>query len=364
MKKTKAKSNPEKSEFNKQVDNLRLYQIELFVERKVISDIRKRQKRIPGLKQDKLKYTAIWGDGEMTPGCKNCCLKGRWAQIRTTTKCNLNCSFCYYFGQKDALSRELIPKELYWIKPEAILYSQNDVKLLFEIQAKKFLNGVAWLHYEPLMEIDKMLPLMKFINQKGLHQWLYTNGTLATENNLKKLKDAGLDEIRFNLAATDCSDKVIKNMEIARKYFKYLCIESPMFTKFYKSFIKKRKQILDTGVNHIHLAELQLFPNTIKNFRSEGPIYRYKKGYISPIKSRQLAYDVFDVAVKEKWKNVVLHDCSNETKFFRGVNTGLQGPGFGHVGYHGHMELDKSFYKEALLRDDLWGSMKNEKQKL
>jgi len=248
----------------------------------------------------------------------------------------------------------LIPSDLYLIGNN--LYSEDDVKLLFEKQAKKFLNGVAWLHYEPLMEIDKMLALMQFIHKKGHHQWLYTNGTLATENNLKKLKRAGLDEIRFNLAATNCSDKVIKNMKIARKYFKYLCIESPMFTKFYNSFMKKSKQILDTGVDHIHFAELQLFPKTIANFRDEGPIYRYKKGYVSPIKSRQLTYNIFDLAVKERWRNVVLHDCSNETKFFRGVSFGLNFPAFGHIEYSGDTNLDAMFYKEALIRDDLWSA--------
>jgi len=83
------------------INNSKLYQIELAVEKKVISDIRARQKKIPGLKQDALKYTAIWGDGDMTPGCKKCCLKGKWAQIRTTTKCNLSCSFCYYFAEEN-----------------------------------------------------------------------------------------------------------------------------------------------------------------------------------------------------------------------------------------------------------------------
>ncbi|MFH1201782.1 MAG: radical SAM protein [Candidatus Omnitrophota bacterium] len=346
---------PRRPNFKHQIENLRLYQIELAVEKKVIADIRKRQKRIPGLRQDPLKYTAFWGDGEMTPGCKECCLKGRWTQIRTTTKCNLHCSFCYYFGEKDFASKEMIPADVYMINES--FYTQDDVKLLLEKQGKKFINGAAWLHYEPLLELDKMPPLIEFIHQKGFHQWMYTNGILATEENLKKLSDAGLDEIRFNLAATDCSDRVIKNMNIARKYFKYLCIESPMFTKFYNSFMKKRKEILDTGVDHIHFAELQLLPKTMANFKDQGPVYRYKRGYVSPIKSRQLTYDVFETAVKENWKNVVLHDCSNETKFFRGAN--LSNPMFfGHIDYQGVTNLDTAFYKNALLEDSYWHSEK------
>ena len=336
--------NQNNSEFEQIPIDFKLYKIERELEKKVIADIRKRQRMIPNLRLDNFGYTATWG-GEMTPGCKTCCLKGKWTQIRPTTKCNLKCSFCYYFGQKKFPEQELIPRDMYLINGK--LFGESDIRLLFEIQGRKNLKGVAWLHYEPLLEIDKMLSLMKFIHQKAYYQWIYTNGVLATKENLKKLADSGLDEIRFNLAATNCSNEVIKNMKNARKYFKYLCIESPMFTLFYKNFMKKKNMILDTGVDHIHFAELQLFPKTKNHFKSEGPIYRYKKGYASPIKSRQLTYNIFETAAQEGWKNVVLHDCSNETKFFRGVNNISQS--FGLVNYRGRLNLDKAFYKEALL---------------
>ncbi|MEW6170021.1 MAG: radical SAM protein [Candidatus Omnitrophota bacterium] len=334
------------SEFEKRVAGAKLLEIEVALEKKVISQIRKRQKEIPGLKLDNFDYTAVWGNGDLTPGCKRCCLKGRWTQIRTTTKCNLNCSFCYYFGEKETTEQEFIPHDLYLVSRR--LFNEKDMELLFETHAKKFLNGVAWLHFEPLMDMDKMLPLMKFIHNLGYHQWLYTNGLLANKENLKKLKDAGLDEIRFNLAATNCSEEVIKNMSQARKYFKYLCIESPMFTLFYESFMKKKKAILDTGVDHIHFAELQLFPKTKDNFSKEGTIYRYKLGYVSPIKSRQLTYNIFEVAAKEGWKNVVLHDCSNETKFLRGIISGEK-RGFADIDYDCALNPDEEFYKQALL---------------
>jgi len=227
------------------------------------------------------------------------------------------------------------------------LFTETDVKLLFETQGRKFLKGAAWVYFEPLERMDKIIPLMKFIHKQGYHQWLYTNGVLATEENLKQLADCGLEEIRFNLAATDCSEKVIKYMARARRYFKYLCIESPMFTAYHKSFMKKRKMILDTGVDHIHFAELQLFPNTKTQLAAEGITYRYKKGYVSPVKSRQLTYDIFETAHREKWKNVTLHDCSNETKFLRGMNNASVAA-FGQVDYRCFLNLDKRFYKNAL----------------
>lgn len=292
-----------------------MIQIEQLVEKIVINKIKERQKKVPNLKQDEGGYLAYWG-GELTPGCRDCCLKGRWTQIRTTTKCTRNCRFCYYYNQ----TQLKIPKNTYLLRPNYLL--EDDVKLLFKAKAVKFINGIAWLHYEPLMEMEKIPPIMKYVHDNKIHQWLYTNGDLATEDNLKILADSGLDEIRFNLAASNCSDKVINHMKIARKLFKYLCVESPMYSDFYYNFKAKRDRILDTGVDHIHFAELQLFPSSVNAFKKEGPYYRYHSGYVSPISSRQLVYDIFDLAVDERWKNVVLHDCSNQVKFYRGVYSG------------------------------------------
>jgi len=336
------------TDFGKKLAALQLYQLELAVEKRVIAGIRQRQDAIPGLKQDPLRYTATLGGGDMTVGCCECCLKGAWTQIRTTTKCNLDCDFCYYYGEQDSPDREMVPPGYYMLGGSMMLYTETDIKLFFQAQGKE-IKGVAWLCSEPLLEMEKLLPLMSYLHREGYYQWLYTNGLLATDEVLTALADAGLDEIRFNLAATNVSDKVLGHMADARTKFKTVCVESPVFTQFCDTFITKRKEIIATGVDHIHLAELQLFKETADNFADEGPIYRYKKGYVSPIKSRQLTYDIFDVAAREEWRDVVLHDCSNEVKFYRGVYN--YNGSFGHVNYFCNMELPPSFYRDAMMSD-------------
>ena len=331
--------------FQKKIVQAGLYDIELALERHVIEAVRQRQARVKGLSRGGFGYTATWGEGDMTPGCRDCCLKGRWTQVRTTTKCNLNCPFCYYFGQKDRHDRELIPRNVYMINGR--FFDLDDAKMLIETQGEKFLNGIAWLHFEPLLELDKMLPLMEFVSHRGYHQWLYTNGVFASREALLQLSRAGLNEIRFNLAATNCSESVIENMAAAREHFEYLCIESPVYTGFVESLMKRRDRILATGVDHIHLAELQVFERTRKNFLSEGTLYRYKRGYVSPIRSRQLVYDIFDTAVREGWKGVVLHDCSNETKFYRGA-VAHSPEHFGFLRYEKKLELGPWFYEDAV----------------
>ena len=68
------------------------------------------------------------------------------------------------------------------------------------------------------MEIEKYYGVIKKFRDAQIYQHLYTNGILATEETLKALGEAGLNEIRFNLGAAKCSDKVIENIKIAKKY--------------------------------------------------------------------------------------------------------------------------------------------------
>ena len=47
---------------------------------------------------------------------------------------------------------------------------------------------------------------------------MYTNGILVNEENLRALKKAGLDELRFNLGATNCSSACLKTWRLLRAY--------------------------------------------------------------------------------------------------------------------------------------------------
>ena len=73
-----------------------------------------------------------------------------------------------------------------------------------------------------------------------MHQHMYTNGTLATEENLRALGEAGLDELRFNLGASGCADRVIENIAMAKKYIRYVGIETPMTREFEEAFFRIR----------------------------------------------------------------------------------------------------------------------------
>ena len=258
--------------------------------------------------------TFFVGDESKFPkGCRSCLLGNGLGSIRKTNKCNLKCKFCYYYGEFE--NQKPIIEDIWEIG--GTQFYEKDLDLLLSTYKKP--SGVAYVYMEPFIEIEKYYSIIKKFSQAQIYQHLYTNGTLATEDNLKALGEAGLDEIRFNLGASNCSDKVINNIKIAKKYIKNVGIETPMTPEFFNLFLSKKKAILDTGLDFINCAELHIGINNINNYIEENN-YISRYGYISPIWSHELTLKFMKFAVDESW-NLVVHDCSNYTKFARDLNS-------------------------------------------
>ncbi|SHE94773.1 radical SAM protein [Caloramator proteoclasticus] len=259
-------------------------------------------------------------------GCRSCLLGNGLGAIIKTNKCNLDCKFCYNYGQLEDMPP--VGEGLWEIG--GTKFYERDIDLLLSIQNKP--TGVAYVYLEPFMEIEKYYSVIKKFSEAKIHQHMYTNGTLATEETLKALGEAGLNEIRFNLGATNCSDKVIENIGIAKQYIERVGIETPMTPEFFESFLKKKQAILDTKLDFINCAELHLNENNIYNYYGEN-MYISRGGYISPIWSRELTLKLMKIAEEENW-DLVVHDCSNYTKFARGLNLGSkEGKWFGASNY-------------------------------
>jgi hypothetical protein len=210
---------------------------------------------------------------------------------------------------------------------------------------------VSYVYLEPFMEIELYFPVIRSFHKAGVHQHLYTNGTLADENSLRALGEAGLDEIRFNLGASHCSDRVIENIRTAKKYIPSVGVETPMTPEFFDAFLKKRQVVLGTGLDFINCAELHLNENNLRNYFGEN-LYISRLGYISPIWSRELTLKLMKLADEEGW-DIAVHDCSNRTKFARDLNLkAREGGWFGESSYA--CEFPRMPYEAFLpvLRDD------------
>ncbi|KHD36757.1 radical SAM protein [Clostridium acetobutylicum] len=287
----------------------------------------------------------VGNESKFPKGCRSCLLGTGLSAIRKTNKCNLECKFCYNYGELDDIAP--IGEDMWEIG--GTRFYEKDIDLLLSIHKKP--TGISYVYLEPFMEIEKYYSIVKKFSDAKVYQHLYTNGTLATEETLKALGEAGLDEIRFNLGASKCSDKVIKNIGIAKKYIKNVGIETPMTPELFEAFFEKKQAILDTKLDFINCAELHLNENNIGNYYGEN-MYISRQGYISPIWSRELTLKLMKIADEEKW-DLAVHDCSNHTKFARDLNlSSKEGKWFGASSYS--CEFDRLPYQVFLpiLRDE------------
>ncbi len=326
-----------------------LSQIELSVEKRnntLISEIE-------GLKTLNDRTLFVGNESKFSKGCKSCLCKRGLNAIRRTNKCNLECPFCYNYGQIE--TQPPIGEGMWEIGETK--YNINDIKLLCEIQGKP--DGVSYVYLEPFMEISEYYPIIKIFSELGVHQHMYTNGTLVNEENIKALSEAGLDELRFNLGATNCEKSVINNIKLAKKYIPSVGIETPMTPDFYKEFFIKKQMILDTGIDFINCAELHLNENNISNYMGEN-MYMCRHGYISPVWSRELTLQFMKIASLEKW-DIAVHDCSNYTKFVRGMNLkAAEGSFFGANDYTCEFETIPYEAFLPILKDDSFKFLQQE----
>ncbi len=281
---------------------------------------------IPGLKSLDGRSCYVGDDADFPGGCRSCLCGTGLSAVRKTNRCNLTCRFCYNYGELDNIPP--VGEGLFEIGGGK--YRERDIPLLLSTQRKP--TGISYVYLEPFMEIEKYYGIIRAFRQAGVHQHLYTNGLLATEETLRALGEAGLDEIRFNLGASRCADRVIENMRIAGRHIPSVGVETPMTPEFYADFSRKKEQVLRSGIRFINCAELHLNPNNLDNYAGEA-MYMYRQGYLSPLFSREISLKMLKEAALENW-GIVVHDCSNRTKFARDLNLrAREGGWFGATSY-------------------------------
>lgn len=268
--------------------------------------------QIKNLKSLQGRTLYVGDDDKFAKGCRSCLTGTGLSAVRKTNKCNIQCPFCYNYGELDC-----IPPigEGMWDIGGTKFY-EEDIDLLLSID--KHPTGIAYVYLEPFMEIEVYYPIIRKFAAAGIHQHMYTNGTLCTEENLRALGEAGLNELRFNLGATNCADKVIKAIATAKKYIPAVGIETPMTREFFDAFLAKKEAVLATNLDFINCAELHLNPNNLENYIGL-PMYICRQGYLSPIESREMTLQLMKMADDEGWP-IAVHDCANRTKFARDLN--------------------------------------------
>ncbi len=155
---------------------------------------------------DKLKEKKIFEE-ELRPD-----YSGKTLNIEITSKCNEKCIYCSYeVGGTHNRLKNIDSDLFYRITKEAYDLGITDVGL--------YLSG------EPLMN-PNIYNYVKYLKELGFkYVYISTNGLLCTPQNLRKLVEAGIDSIKFSLAAAT-KDSFVKHhgvdaFEIVRDNMKY-----------------------------------------------------------------------------------------------------------------------------------------------
>ena len=228
---------------------------------------------------------------QLSPGCLTC-VKGTWSCLYINGLCTRNCFFC---SQDRKISKERLPESynLIFNKPEEYISYLK----MFDFEGIGFSGGETFLVFDKLLDYTKKI--RETFGSKH-YIWLYTNGDLITKEKLKKLKEAGLNEIRFDLSARNYDLKPVK---LAVKYIKTVTIEIPAIPEdleIVKSLLSKLELI---GVKYLNLHQLSATKHNYKEMvkRNYTCLYGNSK-YARILESEFTAFEILKYAIKIKSK--------------------------------------------------------------
>jgi pyruvate formate-lyase activating enzyme-like uncharacterized protein len=242
--------------------------------------------------------------GKLSPGCK-ACKEGTWDCIFITQRCNLNCPFC---TTPHGLAKDQ-PGSAFGASPTEVL----------ENYARTRIHGIAFSGGEAFLEPDRLFEWLEILKARRPHDycWVYTNGLLAAPALLRALGRMGLDEIRFNMAATgyDCRP-VLRHLEVAATCIPRVAVEIPAIAGHGNKLLAGVSAWSAMGVTYLNLHELMRERGSNSQglrgaFETMTLVDGHQTDFCSA--SRRLTLAVMGY-VEERNLSISVNDCSSQSK--------------------------------------------------
>jgi pyruvate formate-lyase activating enzyme-like uncharacterized protein len=194
--------------------------------------------------------------GKLPQGC-NLCTKGSKMVLFVTGLCDSSCYYC-------PISQEKTGRDVVFADEMPVT---DEADILFE--AKSIMGeGAGISGGDPLCELDRTLKYIRLLKQEygpNFHLHLYTSQTDVSEDVLRKLHDAGLDEIRFHPQTNDWSGiqrAIETNMVVG--------IEVPAIPGKQEDLKKIAKRAEEMGVSFLNINELEASETNFDRLVSMG----------------------------------------------------------------------------------------------
>jgi uncharacterized protein len=196
--------------------------------------------------------------GLLSPGCMTCG-QGAWSCLFIGSLCTANCFYC----PQDRKSKKDQPPT------ESGLVFDNPDDYVDYLEKFRF-QGVSYSGGEPFLKFDQILSYTKKIRERlgrGIYIWVYTNGDLVDKNRLNLLKGAGLNEIRFDIAARKYDLKTVK---MAAGIIDTVTIEIPAVPEDYEIVKRCLSKMQAIGVAHLNIHQLHPSRYCYQRFAARG----------------------------------------------------------------------------------------------
>lgn len=196
---------------------------------------------------------------QLSPGCR-LCVEGSWSCLFITGRCNCRCFYCPTEQEKTG---EPTTNSLKFPNPPDYL----DYLTRFGFKGVSFSGG------EPLLAVDKTLKYISAVRRRfgdSMHIWLYTNGTLVTRDILLRLRDAGLNEIRFDIGAIVYH---LDPVRLASGIIEHLTVEIPAVPEELELMRDKMTEMAEAGVRYLNLHQLRLTPHNFPHLSARNYTY-------------------------------------------------------------------------------------------
>lgn len=194
--------------------------------------------------------------GELPPGC-NLCTKGSKMVLFVTGLCDSSCYYC-------PISQEKSGRDVVFADEMPVV---DEADILFEVKAIKG-EGAGISGGDPLCDLDRTLKFIRLLKQEygpKFHLHLYTSQTDVSEDVLRRLHDAGLDEIRFHPQTNDWS-----GIQRAVEMDMLVGLEVPAIPGKQEDLKKIAKRAEDIGVSFLNINELEASETNFDRLVSMG----------------------------------------------------------------------------------------------
>ena len=231
---------------------------------------------------------------DLSPGCRICGL-GEWSCLFINGKCNCRCFYCPTV--QDDIG---VPTTNQIPFAKAADYTEYIKRFGF--------SGVSISGGEPLLTFDRAVHYIETVRHacgEELHIWMYTNGTLVTKDRLKTLKDAGLDEIRFDISAADYD---LKKVQMAAGIIPHITVEIPAIPEDFDRMSNLLPAMVETGVRYLNLHQLRMTPHNSAHLRMRNYTFLHGEN-ITILESELTALNFLKIAAEKNMK-LPINYCS------------------------------------------------------